>query len=148
MGAWGGGVSIKNGVIEDSVVSGNTTQAPPASPYQEPPPASQLAGGGIYATPDWGLDILRCTVSGNTAPRGGGILVEDASYLNLVNSTVSGNSATGNGGGIFIDWDWNFSSRTARSPVTPPTAMATRAATGAGSSATRRMSPAPTEPGW
>ncbi len=92
----GGGIRVENEflTLTDVVVTANTT-------------ANQfIAGGGIHVLPGGRLDLLACTVSGNTAGIGGGISFEGTG-LTVQNSTISGNVATTNsssgGGGIYFD---------------------------------------------
>lgn len=58
-------------------------------------PAS--SGGGLLN--EGNLELLDCTVTGNTAVAGGGIWNEGG-RVTLMNTTVSGNGATNSGGGI------------------------------------------------
>jgi predicted outer membrane repeat protein len=61
------------------------------------------AGGGIVLY-GGSMDLLRCTISGNTADDGGGLWQQGATHSALLNCTVSGNLGTGflGNGGISI----------------------------------------------
>jgi CSLREA domain-containing protein len=64
-----------------------------------------LSGGGVFAQafnqPGTKLNLVNCTVTGNTGDSGGGIYVDGGVPLGLFNVTVAGNRANGGtGGGI------------------------------------------------
>ena len=65
--------------------------------------ASPLNGGGIFINTNSGtVNLIRSTVSGNTARvSGGGIFTTGTGDLNITASTISNNGAGTNGGGIF-----------------------------------------------
>ncbi|HET8899476.1 MAG TPA: right-handed parallel beta-helix repeat-containing protein [Rhodanobacteraceae bacterium] len=60
-------------------------------------------GGGIYAYEYATVNVLRCTISGNTASddEGGGINVGYAATLTVSDSVISGNTADSDGGGVY-----------------------------------------------
>ncbi len=58
-------------------------------------------GGGIYTGPFWGwpAQVIRSTISGNSAGHGGGGIGNFWGRLQVSNSTISGNTAGAEGGG-------------------------------------------------
>jgi predicted outer membrane repeat protein len=98
----GGGFRVTRGSslrLFDSVIEDNS--------------AAQLGGGGRYTSDAYGfwpfLEVLRCTVAGNTAVSGGGlsvILTDDGisnQYANIFNCRFEDNHATDSGGGIWAN---------------------------------------------
>lgn len=60
-------------------------------------------GGGISVTTEAALQLVNCTVSGNTASgRGGGVFLSSGCTLSIENSTIANNSAGVHGGGIYF----------------------------------------------
>ncbi|MBT8452657.1 MAG: DUF11 domain-containing protein, partial [Deltaproteobacteria bacterium] len=85
----GGGIYNEgDSVIEDSTVANNEGEG----------------GGGIFATgnPATSLQILRTTLSGNSAI-GGGAISARVVTIKLTNSTISGNSGADVGGGVYAN---------------------------------------------
>jgi CSLREA domain-containing protein len=87
----GGGVYSENAIIifQRSTLSGNISKS--------------SGGGGFYAVGGTfnNVQLLNCTISGNsTTGNGGGFQSTNGTYL-FSNTTVTQNTATGNGGGIY-----------------------------------------------
>jgi len=91
--AFGGGISGDDISVLDSAIVGNSTTS------------SEARGGGIYAGSSF--QLIRSTISGNSAPLGAGIYAQG--QVEVTNSTISGNTAagdgstTGVGGGLYYD---------------------------------------------
>lgn len=91
-GIYGGGIyAIRNLVVQDSVIRGNS---------------STNAGGGIYIS-SWGNDaasgiLERSTIVGNEAAIGAGMSLEMNIQVTMTNVTVSGNVADQNYAGIYV----------------------------------------------
>jgi hypothetical protein len=85
----GGGIQSESDLlrIRDSTISGNTSNA---------------SGGGVNAT--YGLVIIDSTISGNNARlRGGGVFADlDEERTVILDSELSGNFAESRGGGLYI----------------------------------------------
>ncbi|MEI7742440.1 MAG: choice-of-anchor Q domain-containing protein [Chloroflexota bacterium] len=84
---WGGAIANANTatlIIRDSTISANQSGA----------------GGAIHVGSGGSVQVIRSTLSANTAVMGGAIVSEGGS-VTLANSTLSGNTAT-DGGGIFM----------------------------------------------
>jgi len=97
-GGRGGGLYLENytaATIRNSLISGNESQ-------------NSLGGGGIYSNGRAEIEIVRSTISANTAPIGGGIASDPGDVLIITDSVITGNRATGTGqsdggGGIFAN---------------------------------------------
>lgn len=84
---------VNTAIFDMTVSGGNATVVPDDGE----------GGGGFLVTSEAFLQLIRVTVSGNTAIRGGGILARDGGQIAVSHSTISGNTALGDGGGILYD---------------------------------------------
>ena len=100
----GGGISIKKGVIDHTVIASNAAYANGGG--------NSNAGGIYIASPTGPITVDACLICGNRAPNGygGGVVLELGNYHQPVtfrNSTIAGNSTAGEAGAVYFQENGN-----------------------------------------